>query len=205
MLLKILDIEAFRRDALPQRFQGFHDDLKLTRGVTSPHDMEDQYDRRSIQFGLYHHGEIVCSWRLITTDSFETLPTTKLLRNVIQQPRSAIEFSKLVVAVGFRGCGIASVALRASMLEARRRVIEQMLISVIDEPRFVGFLCRLGFVLVAEGFFFEDEKIAATSPAAAYSFAIAEIAASTLEMESQLDRLMEEVEIAIETQRLVDS
>jgi hypothetical protein len=60
LLTKILDDREFRRDALPLRFQGFHDELSFTRGLSAPHEMEGELDGHSLQTGIYYGQELIC-------------------------------------------------------------------------------------------------------------------------------------------------
>lgn len=199
MFVDILETARFQNDALPLRFQAFHDELGFVRGPTVPREMEDDLDNRSTQLAIYYGGDLACCWRLITGVSPERLPTMRILRNAIPVPTSAAEVSKLVVRSQYRGHGLAGAALLASIIEARKLAVETLWISVISEPRFTSFLTRLGFCLVEDRLSFTDDKIEATQAAAAFRMTIASLQDSLETMESHLRKKLDDIRHAIET------
>lgn len=157
---------------LSLRFDVLHTELGWTSGrpVRRPIDLSDDYDDFSRAFGVFSldNNDLFAAARLIFGCPQVELPSVRLMAAIgvgATFPGRVVEISRVIVRRDFRGRGLFKVLLLSALSIAQAADAGTVIMTEKDDARATRMLGAYGFVKIAAGFSFSDDKIAPGEPA----------------------------------------
>lgn len=158
--IKILSPSELTQLCLPLRMQVLHEELGwISHEVTNSEALRDQYDERAIHFGYFSSDLMIGALRLIIADSFEVLPSGKLVTNPWHMDGIVGELSRGVVHPDYRGSQVFPKLLKTAIEHAKQEGVSHLFLSTFDTPKTHRFYSRYGFTLLEGALKFRDEHM----------------------------------------------